>query len=216
MLAGFRPSSLQRTARLSLGRRAAAASSAARGCSCVWQSPHNRGSADPSTGKGVPRPNAWRRSRLPSRPAIGIGLDESLFDGTRCHAERLLAIGEFWRDFHDRARFAHRVEVSARRLAGTGAVAIPFVVDQPRRRHQIEHRGNDAVIKPRRRNPTIFREAVIILRPQPRDDEGIGSWPALHIRRRRAGVPLSSLGTKRRRPGQRQNVKIQPPWRILP
>ena len=55
------------------------------------------------------------------------------------------------RDFHRRARLADGLEISPRREPRAGAVLVPLVVDQARRRHQIEHAIDDAVIKPRRR-----------------------------------------------------------------
>lgn len=126
-------------------------------------------------------------------------------DLMRSCAERLLEVSKFGRNLHHGPRFAHSLEIGARRLAGAGAVVIPFVKNQPRRRHQIEHGGDYAVIKPRRRNFAILWKAVVILRPQPMNDKGIGSRAALYV----AGAPLGSPSAEGWRPGQGQNVKIE-------
>ena len=106
------------------------------------------------------------------------------------------------------------LEVGAWQLAGTGAVAVPFVENQPRRRHQVEHGGDHAAIKPRRRNLAIFWEAVVILWPQPVNDERIRSRPALHIVV--AGASLGSTSAEGWRPGQGQHVKIELARCVLP
>src|SRR6516225_3736523 len=108
--------------------------------------------------------------------------------------------------------FAHGLEINARRLAGTGAVAIPFIENQPRRRHQIEHGGDHAAVKPRRWNLAVFWKAVVVLRPQPMHDEGIGSRNALHIAGHGVGAPLGSASAegwqrKKRRTQVRQTQR---------
>ena len=78
----------------------------------------------------------------------GLALMKASSTACGSYAERLLEIGKFRRDFHRGPRLAHGLEINARRLAGTGAVAIPFIENQPRRRHQIEHGGDHAAVKP--------------------------------------------------------------------
>ncbi len=69
------------------------------------------------------------------RREIWVCFDESSLDCGRRDVEQLLQIGIFRRNFHHRARFAHGIEISARRKARTGPVLVPFVVNQSRRRH---------------------------------------------------------------------------------
>src|SRR6516165_7732607 len=97
----------------------------------------------------------------------------------RSYAERLLEIGKFRRDFHRGPRLAHGLEINARRLAGTGAVAIPFIENQPRRWKL-----------------AVFWKAVVVLRPQPMHEEGIGSRAALHIAGHGVGAPPGSASAE--------------------
>ena len=69
------------------------------------------------------------------RREIWVCFDESSLDCGRRDVERLLQIGIFRRNFHHRARFAHGIEISARRKARTRPVLVPFIVNQTRRRH---------------------------------------------------------------------------------
>ena len=85
-------------------------------------------------------------------------------------------------NFHGGTRLANGFEIGPRAQPRTGAVLVPFVVDQPRRRHQVQHRGHDAVIETRRRNFAIFGKAALVLRPQPMDHEGKRPPAALGLR----------------------------------
>src|ERR1700749_4298117 len=81
---------------------------------------------------------------------------------------------------------------------------------QPRRRHQVEHRGHQLAIEPRRRLLAVLREAALVLRPQPVHHEGIGP-------RRRAllaaiAAALFAVLAERRRPGERQYVEVEFSW----
>src|SRR3984893_19049146 len=134
----------------------------------------------------------------------GIGLHERLLDlverDRERRARRDIGIG----DLHRRARLAHILEIDVRAQPRAGAVAVPLVEDQARRRHQIEHGRDDVAIEPRRRLLAEFREAPLVLRPQPVHDEGIGPRPALLLRRRAA---FAGGFAERRRPGERQHVE---------
>ena len=83
---------------------------------------------------------------------------------------------------------------------------IPFVEDQARRRHQIEHGGDDVAVEPRRRPLAELREAVLVLRPQPVHHKRVGPRPALLLRGRSA---LAGRLAERRRPGQRQHIEVE-------
>src|SRR5262249_61962008 len=92
------------------------------------------------------------------------------------------------------------------------AVAVAVVEEQARRGHQIEHGRDDVAVEPRRRLLAEFREAPLVLRPQPVHDEGIGPRAALLLRRRAA---LAGGFAERRRPGERQHVEVELPGLIL-
>ena len=51
-------------------------------------------------------------------------------------------------------------------------MAIPFMEDQPRARHQVEHAADDRAVKPRRRHLAEGREPLLVLRPKPMHHEG--------------------------------------------
>src|SRR5262245_32299708 len=74
-------------------------------------------------------------------------------------------------------------------------MTIPLVEDQMRRRHQIKHRSDDAMIEPWRWQLAVFREALVVLRPQAMHDERIGA--------RTAHLPL---GPCRARPPLRRTM----------
>ena len=146
-----------------------------------------------------------------------IGLDERLFDLVRRHRFFGLKIDEFVRNLHRRARFADGLKIRPRRQTRTGAVLVPFVEDQPRRRHQIEHRGHDLARQPRCWHLAIIRKTALILRPQPVHPEGERPPPValgLLVAARRAA--LGGLRAIRRRPRQRQHVEIESTRRVLP
>src|SRR5262249_37715818 len=163
-------------------------------------------SGQPRKCRSLARQSRTSVKRLASQPTAmasavrsRIGLDEGVFNGAGGDAERLLQIGKFGRDFHRGTRLAHRLEIGAWRLARAGAVASPFIEDKAGRRHQIEHRRNDAAFESWRRKLAEFRKAFFILRPQPVYDERIGPRPALRIDRGAGAAPLGGAGTKRRR-----------------
>ena len=94
---------------------------------------------------------------------------------------------------------------------------VPFVEDQPRRRHQIEHRGHDAAVAaaaPAARNNPESRAHIAATARAPR--------------RRTAGRRIGSAGLRPdcaalgglraigRRPRQRQHVEIELARRVLP
>ena len=85
-------------------------------------------------------------------------------------------------NFHRGARLADGLEISPRRQPRAGAVLVPLVEDQPGRRHQIQHRGHDVAIEPRRGPLAIFGKAMLVLRPQAVDHEGKRPPAALGLR----------------------------------
>src|SRR5262249_41130287 len=113
-----------------------------------------------------------------------------------------------------RARLAHRIEVGAGRQPRAGAVAVPFMEDEPRSRHEIEHRGHDVAVETRRRSLTVFRETPVGLWPEPGDDERIE--PLSAFRRGYASAALHPGLAVGWRPRQRQNVEIKLTRGVLP
>ena len=101
------------------------------------------------------------------------------------------------RDLHRGARFADGLEIGALAQARAGAVLVPLVVDQPGRRHQVEHRGHDVAREPGRGTLAIFGKAALILRPQPVDHEG--KRPAAALGLLRAPAAATSSRPRRRR-----------------
>jgi hypothetical protein len=77
-----------------------------------------------------------------------------------------------------------------------------------RRGHQIQHRGDDVAIQSRRRDLTIFGKTSVVLGPKAVDDKRVRTSAALHARRPTV-APLLGGRTERRRPRQRQNVKVE-------
>src|SRR6516162_4474879 len=135
-----------------------------------------------------------------------IGLYERLLDlvgrDRERRARRDIGIG----DLHRRARLANVLEIGVRAQPRAGAVAVPLVEDQARRGHQIEHGGDDVAVEPRRWLLAEFREAPLVLRPQPVHDEGIGPRAALLLRRR---ASLAGGFAERRRPREREDVEVE-------
>ena len=87
----------------------------------------------------------------------------------------VFGVGQFQKfggNFHRRARLADGLEIGPRAQPRAGAVLVPLVEDQPGRRHQIQHRGHDVAVEPRRRPLAIIGKAVLVLRPQAVDHEG--------------------------------------------
>ena len=95
---------------------------------------------------------------------FGFALMKAASTAAGVTLSRLLQIGIFRRDFHHRAHFAHGVEISARRKARAGSVLFPTVVNQMRRRHQIEHGRNDAAVQSWRRDLAVFWKSFFISR----------------------------------------------------
>ena len=84
---------------------------------------------------------ARRRSpRSPARLSPGLALTKASSTSSGVTSSGALRLEIFRRDLHGGTRLAHRLEIAARRQAGADAVLVPFVEDQPRRRHQVEHR----------------------------------------------------------------------------
>src|SRR6185312_70435 len=110
-----------------------------------------------------PLPVASHRDRRGRQARIR--LDEGVLDVGRRNRFRLGQLQEFLRDLDRGPRFANGFEIGALTEAGAGAVLVPFIVDQPRRRHQVEHRGHDVSRKARRRMLAIFGKAMLVLRP---------------------------------------------------
>ena len=111
-----------------------------------------------------------------------IDLDEGVLDLGGRHRLRLGQFEIFRRNLHRGARLADGLEIGPRAEPGAGAVLVPFVEDQPGRRHQVQHRGHDVAVEPRRRPLAIFGKAVLILRPQAVDHEGKRPPAALGLR----------------------------------
>ena len=100
----------------------------------------------------------------------------------------VLAVGQFEvfrRNLHRGARLADGLEIGARAEPGAGAVLVPFVEDQPGRRHQVQHRRHDVALEPRRGPLAIFGKAALILRPQAVHHEGKRPPAALGLGARR-------------------------------
>src|SRR6478736_7153293 len=111
-----------------------------------------------------PRPVAGHGNRRTAQ--AGIGLDEGFLDLGRRHGLRSRQFEIVFWDFHRRTRLADGLEIGPRAQSRAGAVLVPLTEDQPRRRHQVQHRGHDIAIEPRCRPLAIVRKAVLILRPQ--------------------------------------------------
>src|SRR5882757_1738172 len=105
-----------------------------------------------------------------------IDLDEGVLDVGGRDRLGLVELQIFGRDLDAGARFADGLEIGVVAEARAGAVLVPFIVDQARRRHQVEHRGHDVAVEPGRWPLAIFRKAVLILRPQTVHHEG--EWPS--------------------------------------
>ena len=149
---------------------------------------------------------ACHRNRFRVRPGLAFTKASSTSSGVTVSGARVeIGVGNFHRPRAPCARSRNR---RARRQPRAGAVAVPFVKDQPRRRHQVEHRRHDVAVEPRRRHLAIFRKAALVLRPQPVHDEGIGPAAALLLRRRSGARSPRRLAV-RRRPGQRQHVEVE-------
>jgi hypothetical protein len=95
-----------------------------------------------------------------------------------------------------------------RAQARTGAVLVPFVEDEPRCRHEIEHRGDDVAIETRRRLLAEFRKSRFVLRPQAVNHERNGARPAFR-RRRLIRRPLEGRIAKGWGPGEREHVEVE-------
>src|SRR5271166_425920 len=80
---------------------------------------------------------AGYRNTIP--PESRIGLYKSLLDLIGSYREHLFEVNKFRRNLHDRPHLADGFEIGTRGLPGTGAVLVPLLEDQARRRHQIEH-----------------------------------------------------------------------------
>src|SRR6476646_900300 len=136
----------------------------------------------------------------------GTGLHEGFLDLVGRHRERLGRPDIGLRDLHGGARLADGFEIGGGAQPRAGAVLIPFVEDQARRRHRIEHGGDDVAVKPWRWPLAELREAVLVLRPQPMHHERVGPRPALLLGRRST---LARPLAERRRPGQRQYIEVE-------
>src|SRR4051812_7168452 len=80
--------------------------------------------------------------------------------------------------------------------------------DQVRARHQIEHRRDDRAVKTRRLTLAKFGKSLLVLRPKAMDHERIGPRSTLLLVRP-IGSTIAGRLTKRRRPGQCQNIEIE-------
>ena len=124
---------------------------------------------------------------------------------------RLRQLQEFFGDLHRRARLADGLEIGPRAEPRTGAVLVPFVEDQPGRRHQVEHRGHDVAIEPRRRPLAIFGKAALILRPQAVNHEGdtapARTGPAVSARYCRARPPPRRTRATTTAPGRKNRTR---------
>ena len=83
---------------------------------------------------------------------------------------------------------------------------IPFIEDQAWRRHQIQHRGDDIAVEPRRRLLAEFGESALVLRPQAVHHERIGPRPALLLRWCAA---FAGGFAERRGPRKREHVEVE-------
>ena len=86
---------------------------------------------------------------IPARLSPGLALTNASSTSSGVTLSAALRLEKFRRDLHGGARLAHGLEIAARRQAGAHPVLVPFVEDQPRRRHQVEHRRHDAAVEPR-------------------------------------------------------------------
>src|SRR4051812_20090856 len=145
----------------------------------------------------------------------GIGLDEGLLHFGRGDFARRRRLQVSLRDLPGGTRLADLLEITAGSETRAGAVLAPFVEDQPRARHQIEHRGDQRTVELGRPLLAIFREAFLVLRPEPVDDEGIGPLPALLVRLAVRITLLRGL-TVGWRPRQREHVEVELAGLILP
>ena len=119
-------------------------------------------------------------------------------------------------DFHRGAGLADGLEIGARAEPRAGAVLVPFAEDQPGRRHQVQHRGHDVAVEPRRRAAGNIRESRAHI-------AATGRAPRRKTAGRRTGLlrapAVAALGRRlaeRRRPRQRQHVEIELAGRVLP
>ena len=106
-----------------------------------------------------------------------IGFQESIGDLTGRHGDRLIELAHSPAGSSQRAHAARtRLEIGLRRKARTCAVPVPFVEDQTRTRHDVEHVVDDRAREPRRRHLAVGRETPFVLRPEAVDDKC--EWPA--------------------------------------
>src|ERR1700681_3173483 len=87
--------------------------------------------------------------------------------------------------------------------------------DQPRTRHQLQRTADNRAIEPRRRHLAVGRKALLVLRPKSMHHASKGPPGTLRI-----GCPVGrallrglAIG---RRPGQRQDIEIEPAGFALP
>ena len=108
------------------------------------------------------------------------------------------------------------LEVGARRQARAGAVPVPLVEDELRRRHQIEHGGDEIAVDARRRHAgrTPGSPSRIAATARARRTSMAAHRIAV------AGVsppgPFGRRLAERRRPRERQHIEIELSGRILP
>jgi hypothetical protein len=100
-----------------------------------------------------------------------IGIDKGLFDIPRRDHFIAGEVMELFGNFDGLTRFAHEIEIFLAIETCAGAVLIPFVKNQPRAWHQVQHRIDDVAIEARCRHLAFARKAALVLRPKTMDDE---------------------------------------------
>ena len=199
-------------------RRAPPASRLARACRRARRPRDRRGRKNPCSGRRAPRSAAFcrRSTATASRARPGLALTKA---SATSAGDTMAGLGQFeiiGRDFHRRARLAHRFEIGRRRKPGAGAVAIPFD-DRPAagsasgRAWNRPDRGRCAA--PAAGN---WRESRARIAAKARAPRRKTAAPALHGARPRGALVAALLdrGAVGRRPGQRQHVEIEAPGRV--
>src|SRR5689334_125811 len=100
-----------------------------------------------------------------------VRLDESVDNVARRHNERTVDVRVIVGNVHRGPRGSHTIEICSRRQTGTRPVPIPFMKNQMRTWHEIEHVIGDHAGESWGRHLTIRRKATFVLRPKAMHDK---------------------------------------------
>ena len=192
-------------------RRAPPASRSCRGGKRAAPPRGSRGMRNPWSGRRALRSAACcrrppRHARLDSP---GLALTKASRDLGRASPDRLVEFEIVRRDLHHRARLAHGFEIGARRQSRTGAVPVPFMEDQTRARHQIEHCRRRCPGRAAAPAPGSTTESPARIAATARARRKRTAARRIAGRGARLGARSCDGRAVGRRPGQRQHVEIE-------